>query len=285
MFAALIPVSRPGPTERLREAVIRELENVPGTFAVAFRDLRTGEELLLRDREVFHAASMMKLPVMIEVYRQAAEKRLSLSDSLLIDNAFESIVDGSPFRLGPESDSDTAIYGRIGGKRTLSSLVYDMIILSSNLATNLVIERVGARNVTATARRLGARDLQVLRGVEDGKAFAKGLNNTVTAFDLMQLLTVIAEGRAVGPEASRAMIDILLDQRFNTILPANLPKDVRVAHKTGWITGVLHDGGIVFLPDGRRYVLVLLSKNVKDEPAARQTLAKVSELVYRHMVR
>ncbi|RAJ92668.1 beta-lactamase class A [Larkinella arboricola] len=266
--------------KELRQQIERELSQQPGTFAVAFRDLKTGQELLIREHENFHAASTMKTPVMIEVYKQAAQGRFSLSDSMLIKNEFKSIVDGSPYSLNASDDSDTLIYTRVGTKRPLSALVYDMIIVSSNLATNLVIELVDARKVTQTMRDFGAKNIQVRRGVEDKKAFDQGLNNTTTAYDLMVIFDKMASGKAVSPEASADMIRILLDQRFNTVIPAQLPNDVKVAHKTGSIAGVHHDSGIVMLPDGRKYVLVLLGKDLNDESASVRSMATVSRLIY-----
>ncbi|GAB3797996.1 serine hydrolase [Spirosoma humi] len=268
---------------QLREQVERELSKKPGVFAVAFKDLASGKELLIRERDVFHAASTMKTPVMIEVYKQAAQHKLALSDSMTIKTEFKSIVDGSTYSLHATEDSDTAIYKETGTKRTLASLVYDMIIVSSNLATNLIIERVGAQNVTQTMRDLGAKDIQVRRGVEDNKAFAQGLNNTVTAYDLMVIFEKIATGKAVNPEASNAMITTLLDQKFNDAIPGKLPKDVKVAHKTGAIVGIRHDSGIVLLPDGRKYVLVLLSKDIKDDKETTATMATVSEMIYKYV--
>jgi beta-lactamase class A len=132
-------------------------------------------------------------------------------------------------------------------------------------------------------RQMGLRDLQVLRGVEDEKAYQKGLNNVVTAYDLMLIFEKMAKGKAVNKEASDAMIKILLDQHFNEIIPARLPANVKVAHKTGWFKTVNHDSGIVFLPDGRKYVLVLLSKNAEDDKASVNALASVSEMIYKYL--
>ncbi|SFE02128.1 beta-lactamase class A [Spirosoma endophyticum] len=270
--------------DQLTQKINAELAKQPGTFAVAFRDLTTGKELLIRERETFHAASTMKTPVMIEVYKQVAQHKMALADSITITTEFKSIVDGSPYSLRATDDSDTSIYKAVGTKRTLAALVYDMIIVSSNLATNLVIERVGAQNVTKTMRDLGTKDIQVRRGVEDNKAFAQGLNNTTTAYDLMVIFDRIATGKAVSPEASKAMIATLLDQKFNTAIPAKLPKDVKVAHKTGSVTGVRHDSGIVFLPDGRKYVLILLSKDIKDDNATLGVMATLSEWIYQYVM-
>ena len=268
----------------IEEEVKNELEKQPGTYAIAFKDLSTGETLLINEKESFHAASTMKTPVMIEVYEQAAEGKFSLTDSILIKNDFKSIVDGTSFSLDSAEDSEKVLYTLTSSKRTLDELVYDMIIVSSNLATNIIIELVDAKKVTQSMRDLGAKDIQVMRGVEDDKAFAQGLNNTVTAYDLMLIFEKMANGETVSKQASDAMIDILLDQKFNTIIPAKLPADVKVAHKTGSITGVHHDSGIVFLPDGRKYVLVILSKNLEDEEAATDGMASVSEIIYRHVV-
>ena len=159
-----------------------------------------------------------------------------------------------------------------------------MITVSSNLATNILIELVGAKNTTETLRSIGANDIKVLRGVEDNKAFQLGLNNVVTAFDLMLMYQYLAKHELVSHEASKEMIDILLQQKHNSRIPAKLPPDVKVAHKTGSITGVGHDSGIIFLPDGRKYVLVLLSKNVKDEKAVIEVQAEISKMIYEFMV-
>ena len=269
--------------EELKESIEKELANQSGNFAVAFKDLTTDGEILINEHTLFHAASTMKAPVMVEVYKQATTGKFSLKDSILIKNEFKSILDSSTYSLTAESDSDTLIYKHIGEKRTVYSLLYDMIIISSNLATNLIVELVDAKNVTQTMRDIGANDIQVLRGVEDGKAFEAGLNNQVTAYDLMLLYETIANEETVNAEASMAMIDILLDQRFNDIIPAKLPKEVKVAHKTGSITGVRHDSGIVFLPDGRKYILVLLSKDLQDADASIESMATVSEMIYNYV--
>ncbi len=268
--------------EKLKTDIAKELEKNKGVFAVAFKDLQTGEEILLNEKEFFHAASTMKTPVMIEVFKQASQGKFSLNDSVTIKNEFKSIVDSSTYQLDSVDDSEKELYKQIGTKRKISDLVYDMIIVSSNLATNLMIEQVDAEKVTATMRDMGAKDIEVLRGVEDGKAYEKGLNNRVTAYDLMLIFEQIANRKTVDSAASDKMINILLDQQFNDIIPARLPKDVKVAHKTGWITGLHHDSGIVYLPDGRKYVLVLLSKKLEDEKAGVESMAKVSEMIYKY---
>ncbi|WPP48307.1 serine hydrolase [Catalinimonas niigatensis] len=269
---------------QLQADIEAELAKTEGNFAVAFKNLQEPEEeLLINAKESFHAASTMKTPVLLEVYKQAQAGIFSLDDSLTVKNEFKSIVDSSLYSLNPEDDSYSLLYEQVGERQSIRDLTYNMIIASSNLATNIVIELVGAQNTTQSMRDLGANDIQVLRGVEDTKAYQQGLSNTTTAYDLMLMFEVIARGEAVSKEASQEMIDILLDQKFNEIIPAQLPNGVKVAHKTGWITGVHHDSGIVFLPDGRKYVLVLLSKNLADEDAGVETLATVSKMIYEYM--
>ncbi|TJY68109.1 DUF3471 domain-containing protein [Sphingobacterium alkalisoli] len=252
-----------------------------GRFAYAFMDLQTGEQLLFNAQEMFHAASTMKTPVMVEAFKQAAEGKFSLSDSITVYNNFKSIVDKSKFSLPVNTDSEGDLYARLGKKMTRHDLIFRMITASSNLATNIIIDQVGAKNVMKTMKSIGADDIRVLRGVEDSKAFQKGLNNQVTAYDLMLIFERIAKGNLINKTASEGMIKILKAQKFNSIIPAQLPDDVEVAHKTGSIEGICHDSGIVYLPGGRSYVLVLLSGKLKDADA-RKTLADVSRQFYNY---
>ena len=255
-----------------------------GTYAVAAWDLRSDRTILINEHEVFHAASTMKTPVMIEVYRQAREGKFRLDDSIRVRNEFKSIVDGSPYQLDLGEDSDDSVYRLIGQKTTIRDLVHHMITVSSNLATNVLMDLVGATQVTATMRTLGAPDIQVLRGVEDMKAFERGMSNTTTAYDLMMIYHTLARRAVVDSAASEEMLGVLLDQKFNELIPAQLPAGTRVAHKTGSITGVLHDSGIVVAPDGSTYVVVLLSKDLPDFKTGRTVLAEASRIIYEDFV-
>ncbi|CAG5016481.1 hypothetical protein DYBT9275_05564 [Dyadobacter sp. CECT 9275] len=264
----------------LKSSITTELDKHKGTYAVAFKDLTSGEELLILEHEVFHAASTMKMPVMVEVFKQAGEGKFSLTDSITIKNEFKSIVDGSVYSQDSINDSEHELYKRIGEKAAIKDLVYDMIIVSSNFATNMIVDLVDPKKVTQTMRQLGAKDLLILRGVEDSKAFAQGLNNTTTAYDLMLIFEKMAEGKIINQEACDAMIKILLDQKFRSLIPAKLPKDVKVAHKTGYFGTTQHDSGIVFLPDGRKYVVVILSREWDDRPATLDMLSGISRMIY-----
>jgi beta-lactamase class A len=250
------------------------------TVAVAFHDLGTGAEILINPDQSFHAASTMKVPVMMEIYHQTEAGKFSLEDQVPIKNQFASIVDGSHYSLSPDDDSDLTLYKRVGQTATMRELLHLMITVSSNLATNILIERVGAQNVAELMRKYGANDIRVLRGVEDGKAFQLGMNNTTTARDLMVLLRRIAEGRAVSKKASDEMLKILLDQEFSEGIPSGLPGEARVAHKTGSITKLYHDAAIVYLPKRKPYVLVVLTRGLAEEKRAHKLAADISREVY-----
>jgi beta-lactamase class A len=280
------PKNTPGgiDTAGLRDEIMAEFGKHPeGFFAVAFKDIGTGRQFLINEHDNFHAASTMKTPVMIETFRQAAAHKFSLTDSVTVHTNFTSIVDSSTYNLDSAVDSEQDLYKRVGARMTIRDLLYRMITRSSNLATNMIIEIVGARNVNATMRSLGANDIQVLRGVEDTRAFKKGMNNTVTAYDLMLIMEHIARKDVVSEAACDDMIGILFDQYFKDVIAGKLPPDVKVASKSGSIDGIHHDSGIVFLPDGQKYVVVLLSRGITSQDASIVTLADISRIIYDHV--
>lgn len=266
----------------LTQAIKTELARCPETtFFVAFRDLqKPTQSIFINEKISIHPASTMKTPVLVEIYKQAHEGKFKFGDSLTIKNEFKSIVDGSPYSLQVSDDSDLVWYQHLGQKASIYDLTRAMIVRSSNLATNMLIELVGAPQVTQTMRTLGLNDILVRRGVEDGKAYTAGLNNTTTAYDLMLLMEKIGKGEAVSPAASQEMIKILADQEFNDVIPTRLPADVQVAHKTGWITQHHHDSALLILPDGRKFSFTILSKGWKNEALANEVMAKAAALAY-----
>src|SRR5258705_13752798 len=224
--------------------------------AVAFRTLDAKSEYFFNADDSFHAASTMKIPVMIELFHQVREGKLKLDDPLIIKNEFHSLVDGSIYTLDATDDSEADLYKAIGQTRTLGQLCELMITMSSNFATNLLIEKLGVDNIRATVTALHADAMNMRRGLEDNKAYEKGMNNTTTASGLLILLEAIAKGKAVDPDSSRQMVEILARQKFNDAIPAGLPPGTRIAHKTGDITKIHHHAAIVFAP--RPFILVIL---------------------------
>jgi beta-lactamase class A len=246
--------------------------------AIAFRTLDGKAQWFYHAGESFHAASTMKVPVMIELFHQVKEGKLHLDEPILIHNEFHSIVDGSTYKLDPTDHSETDLYKAEGQSRTAIELCELMITVSSNLATNLLIEKVGVENIRATVHALNADGMNVLRGVEDNQAYEKGLNNTTTAGGLEALLTAIADGRAVDTHASRQMIEILKRQKFNTGIPAGLPAGAQVAHKTGEITNIHHDAAIVYAP--RPFVLVILVRGLADIKDSAALMVEITRILY-----
>ncbi|MBS1842320.1 MAG: serine hydrolase [Acidobacteria bacterium] len=243
-------------------------------MGIAFRTLDGKEEWYSRADEAFHAASTMKVPVLIELFHQVKQGTLKLSDTLLIKNEFHSIVDGSIYKLDAADDSEAELYKAEGQTRTLEQLAELMITVSSNFATDLIVEKLGVENIRAEVHALGADGVNVLRGVEDQKAFDKGLNNMTTARGLAILMTAIAQGKAVDKESSEQMAAILKRQKFNEAIPAGLPAGTVVAHKTGDITKIHHDAAIVYAK--RPFVLVLLVRGIADDKVAYSLMAEIT---------
>jgi beta-lactamase class A len=289
VFVALLAVTGVAPLsgqrlESLRAAIEQRIARAPArAVGVYVRDLGTGDTLLVNADARFHAASTMKVPVMIQLFRDRDAGALSLDDSIPVTNTFRSIVDGSPYQLDRADDSDSSLYELVGRRLPIRRLIELMETVSSNLATNLLIDRVGATRANATAHALGADSILVLRGVEDGKAYRAGMNNTTTARDLGTLFTALAQDRAASPAACREMLEILGRQAFIEGIPAGLPPGTRVAHKTGWVGGVVyHDAGIVYPASGSPYVLVVLTGGIEQDSVAYALVADISRLVARN---
>ena len=252
--------------------------------SLAICDLASGYQILVKPDLSFHPASTLKLCVMMEVYHQASEGEFPLGQPLLVKNSFLSLADQSEFSLAPGDDSETDLYRHIGEQLPMRELTRRMIVSSSNLAANLLIEKVGAARITGFMQALGTNDLLVRRGLEDKKAFALGLNNSTTARALMQILVRLAMRSVVSPGASDEMIAILLQQQHNEGIPARLPAVARVAHKTGWIERVYHDAAIVYPPQHSPFVVVILTSGLSKKDEAPALVAAFSEAIYRQLV-
>ena len=279
MTASLL-AQRSGPPSTSLEPALRRIIAASGAeVAVAYRSLDGRAELFLDADTAFHAASTMKVPVMIELFRQAHAGALTLDDPLAVTNEFHSIVDGSRYALADGDAADKDVVAALGRTLTLRQLCEAMITVSSNLAANLLIEKLGVDNIRRTVSALGADGMRVLRGVEDQKAFDKGLNNTTTARGLLVLLERIAQGRAVDNASDAEMVRILARQQVSPdAIAAGVPPGTVVAHKTGNITRIHHDAAIVMAP--RPYVLVVLVRGMEELEKSSALMAAVSKAVY-----
>jgi beta-lactamase class A len=262
----------------LEDAIRDRLASETGEYGIAVIDIETGRTAGVNERVVMHAASTMKVPVLLELYRRAAAGQVRLEDTLPVTATFRSIADTSHYTLSKDDDSEHTLYDRIGGPVSYRELARLMTVRSSNLAANILIDALGATNIQETTNRIGAHGMRVLRGVEDIPAYNAGLNNNTTALGLAHVLAAIARCDVLPRAECDEVIDVLAGQQFNEMIPAGLPPGTRVAHKTGWITGIQHDGAII-LPDGSpSYVLVVLSRGGADTMTVRRVAADIARL-------
>ena len=260
------------------------LRNRARAIGVALHDLETGLRFSLRGDRWFHAASTIKVAVLLAVFRAADEGRYRLDDSLHVRNRFFSAADGSPFRLSQDRDATPELYAVIGRTAKISTLAQAMICGSSNLATNLLLEFVGVEYARAVLREAQVEGVELRRGVEDHNAHERGINNQATADGLLSLLSVI-RGDFLTPQSKGEVIRILLEQQFNSMIPAGLPPHATVAHKTGEISTATHDVGIVYLPEREPYIVAILTEFDPDTEGRRETVAAISEAIYRSLLR
>lgn len=271
------------PRERALRHQIEKIEKESGAkaIAVALHDSETGFEIHYHADRWFHAASTIKVPILLGVFAAIDRGELLPHSRVHVRNRFLSVVEDIPFRVESARDSNSAVHNAIGKMMRVDELAYHMITTSSNLATNLLLGVIGPASVNETLRELHVEDgIELKRGVEDELAFEKGINNMVTANGLLRILVMLADGKAFSPALSRRMMDILHGQEFNQGIPARLPKGARVAHKTGEISTVAHDAGVVYLPKRKPYALVILTEWDPSATARSRTIAAISQTIY-----
>ena len=269
--------------ERALRTQIEKIESEAGAkaIAVALHDAGTGFELHYKADRWFHAASTIKVPILLGVFAAIDRGDLLPHSRVHVRNRFLSVVENVPFRVESGRDANSAVHSAIGKMMRVDELAYHMITTSSNLATNLLLGVIGPDSVNRTLKELDVDEgIEVRRGVEDELAFDKGINNMVTADGLLRILVLLSEGKAFSPALSRRMMDILHGQEFNQGIPARLPKGTRVAHKTGEISTVAHDAGVVYLPKRKPYVLVILTEWDPEGSGRSRTIAAISHTIY-----
>jgi beta-lactamase class A len=269
--------------EQTLRTQIEKIEHDAGAkaIAVALHDAESGFELHYKADRWFHAASTIKVPILLGVFAAIDRGELLPHSRVHVRNRFLSVVENVPFRVESGRDSNSAVHNAIGKMMRVDELAYHMITTSSNLATNLLLSVMGTDAVNRALKELDVEDgIDLKRGVEDELAFEKGINNMVTADGLLRILVLLSEGKAFSPALSRRMMDILHGQEFNQGIPARLPKGARVAHKTGEISTVAHDAGVVYLPRRKPYVLVVLTEWDPAKSGRSRTIASISHTIY-----
>ena len=248
-------------------------------LGIALYDSETRMQWSYNGDAYFHAASTMKLAVLVGVFRQVFRKELELEAPVHVRNRFASLIEGEAFALDLDHDASPEVVAQLGRTMSVKGLAYQMITTSSNLATNLLIDVVTVAVIQKALEELHIEGIEVLRGVDDQQAFAVGKNNMVTADGLLKLLRLISDGRVYSPETSGQLLEILLDQRHKSGIPAGLPGGAHVAHKTGNISTVSHDAGIVYIGKRRPYAVVILTQSAAGA-IGNAAVADVSRQIY-----
>jgi beta-lactamase class A len=259
----------------VQTAVSRFIEKLgdDGRAAVWYEHLASGEVVQVNAEEVFPAASVIKVCILVEAFRQAEEGRLYLESLYSVHEGLK--VGGSGVFRELHS----------GLEVTARDILTLMIVVSDNTATGMAIDLVGMEEVNDTARRLGLKQTLLRRKTTGGAFYERpdyglAIDNTLSAADMGLLFGLLARGKAVSPRADAAMVDVLLRQQINDRLPLLLPRGLRVAHKTGEFQTTRHDAGIAYGPEGPLYVLVALTRDLKNPPAASRQIAELSREVW-----
>jgi beta-lactamase class A len=248
------------------------------------RDYESGVEFQLNGDRSFHAASTIKVAVLLALFRGVDQGRLQLDDPLHVRNRFLSAIDRRPFRLHADTDGYPQLYKSIGRTAKIAELADSMITSSSNLATNLLLDFITVEYAREVLRQANVQGVNLKRGVSDETAHDAGLNNETTAQGLVDLFGVL-RGNFLTTTSREAAISILLRQRFDSMIPALLPSHTTVAHKTGEISNASHDAGIVYLPERQPYVVAILTDVKPDSDCRRETVAKISKAVFDQIVK
>lgn len=233
------------------QILLPRLASLPGEVSFYGQDLVTKESCAYQADIPLVAASVIKLPILAEAFRQARDGLLSMDDTFSI----------RPEQKMPSCGALTYLHD--GLTVTLRDLCTLMIILSDNTATNILIQRLGIENINAGMRKLGLKKSTLRRLLFDAEAAGRGLENTVTAWEMGQLLEMLYKGECVSPEADAEMLGILKDQRLNGKIPFFL-HGLKIAHKTGEDDGITHDVGIVYADHP---LILCFASNHTDVPA------------------
>jgi beta-lactamase class A len=271
-------------SEMLRQSCERIMSDSKAVaYAVAVRDYETGFRFAINADRPFHAASTIKVGILLAVGKAIDDGRIRPGDTLHIRNRFLSAVDGIPFRIDAESDGYPQLHRLVGRTAKVSDLTEWMIVSSSNLATNLLLDYITVDEAQRVLRDAGVEGVDLRRGVDDTKAHNQGFNNQTTATGLLDLFATLRGDFLAKASRDRA-INILLQQRFNSMIPAPLPAHASVAHKTGEISTACHDAGIVYLPEREPYILVVLTEVAAETNGRREAVAKISQAVFQCLV-
>jgi beta-lactamase class A len=263
--------------DALRRKLTAEIEKIAvshnGVMGVAIKDLTTGEEILINDQLTFPTGSSIKIPVLIELHKQAAEGKYKLTDQRWVERKDQ--VGGSGVIVN---------FGDHTSQLSLSDVAMLMIVLSDNTATNMLIDQVGMVNVNRTLDELGLKQIRLRRKMIDQAASARGDENTATPREAAALMEKLYRGQVVNRQISDNALKFLKLSK-NSPIPRLLPASVEIANKPGGIEGVACDWAIVYVPNRPYAIAVMTNYNGPDGPSADEAIAKVSKLAYDYFAR
>jgi len=250
------------------ENMIKEfLNDINANVSVVIKNLNNDELIQINPNNVFPSASTIKLVIMSELLRQVKENKLSLDQTIVLTDKMKTAGDGILKELNT------------GHECTLQEILVLMIIISDNMATNILIDIVGVDNVNIMAQELGLRRTRLQRKMMDSVAAKCGRDNYTSAYDMLHILELIYKGKNIDKYYSSIMLDILKKQQVSGRLNLYLPKDIVIAHKTGGLDKLEHDVGIIYLPNCE-YIICVLTNQLKSNKDGREIIGKISKMVY-----
>ncbi|MEN3039521.1 MAG: serine hydrolase [Candidatus Kryptonium sp.] len=241
-----------------------------GVVGVAVKNLATNESFFINENLIFPQGSAIKIPILIEVLKQANEGKFKLTNKIKIEKKHQTGGSGVLKEFG-DGLSELSIY----------DLAVLMITVSDNTATNILIDLVGMENVNKTLLNLGLKQTKLQRKMIRPDASARGEENLSTPFEAMQLMEMLYRGEVISKEVSSQVIEILKKEK-ETNLGKYLPPEIKIASKPGGIEGVTCEWGIVYLPRHPYVIIVMSNYNLK--PAG-ETIAQISKIIYEHFWR
>src|SRR5262249_53551963 len=258
----------------LRRKLSAEIEKIAnsldGVMGVAIKDLTTGEEVLINDQLSFPTGSSIKIPILIELYKQASMGKYKLSDQRWVEKKDQ--VGGSGVIVN---------FGDHSSQLSLNDLAALMIALSDNTATNMLIDQVGMANVNRTLDELGLKQIRLRRKMIDQAASARGAENIATPREAMTLMEKLYRGQVGNRQLSDDALKILKIRKDSPI-PRLLPESVEIANKPGNLEGVACDWAVVYVPNRPYAIAVMTNYNGEGADGA---IAKVSKLAYDYFAR
>jgi beta-lactamase class A len=273
--AALGQTTPPPPSEKqqvlwmkLEKSILDVDRNLDGVMGVAIADLTDGHRYLLHANDVFPQASSIKICVLAELYRQAQQGKLKLTDLYTVNTG--DLVQDSDI-MGGLTPGVTRV--------TLRDLATMVVAVSDNSATNVLIDRVGMENVNAFLSAQGLAQTRLRRKMMDVKAAAEGRENISTPNEMMRLLESLYRGEILNKEMTEDFFKVLSTHKDSWI-PRLLPDDLKIANKPGALEGVRNDSGVVFV-ERRPYVICVMTTYLRDERAGEEAISNISLAAWR----